>query len=67
MGEHSADAVGQRVEAFFESNFARLQYADDERFNLTYFRHTGQWWEIAQLLSLEECLSQVEAGCLFTR
>jgi hypothetical protein len=26
---------------------------------------TGQWWEIAQLLSLEECLSEIEAGGLF--
>jgi len=51
---------------FFESKFARLQYAGDERFNLAYFRHTGQWWEIAQLLSPEECLSEIEAGGLFT-
>jgi hypothetical protein len=51
---------------FFESKFARLQYAGDERFNLAYFRHTGQWWEVAQLLSLEECLSRIEAGGLFT-
>ena len=51
---------------FFESKFARLQYAGDDRFNLAYFRHTGQWWEIAQLLSLEECLSEIEAGGLFT-
>ena len=51
---------------FFESRFARLQYAGDERFNLAYFRHTGQWWEIMQLLSLEECLSEIEAGGLFT-
>jgi len=51
---------------FFESKFARLQYAGDSRFNLAYFRHTGQWWEIAQLLSLEECLSEIEAGGPFT-
>jgi hypothetical protein len=51
---------------FFESKFARLQYAGDGRFNLAYFRHTGQSWEIAQLLSLEECLTEIEAGGLFT-
>ena len=49
-----------------QSKFARLQYAGDGRFNLAYFRHTGQSWEIAQLLSLEECLSEIEAGGLFT-
>jgi hypothetical protein len=50
---------------FFESRFARLQYAGDERFNLAYFRHTGQWWEVAQLLSLEECLARIEEGNIF--
>jgi hypothetical protein len=50
----------------FESGFARLQYAGRRQFNLAYFRHTGRWWEIAQLLSLEECLSEIEAGNLFT-
>jgi hypothetical protein len=51
---------------FFESSFARLQYAGKDRFNLAYFRHTGQWWEVAQLLSLEECLAEIRAGGLFT-
>lgn len=50
----------------FESKFARLQYAGDGRFNLAYFRHTGQWWEVAQLLSLEECLARIQAGGIFT-
>jgi len=51
---------------FFGSKFARLQYAGDERFNLAYLRYTGQWWEVAPLLSLEECLSEIEGGGLFT-
>ena len=50
---------------FFESKFARHQYAGGAGFNLAYFRHTGQWWEIAQLRSLDECLSEIEAGDLF--
>jgi len=53
------------LSASFEAKFARLQYAGEGRFNLAYFRHTGQWWEIAQLLSLEECLSRIESGHLF--
>ncbi len=51
---------------FFESRFARLQYAGDDRFNLAYFRHTGQWRELMELLSLEECLDEIRAGGLFT-
>jgi hypothetical protein len=50
----------------FESKFARLQYAGDAQFNLAYFRHTGQWWEVAQVLSLDECLSRVQEGTIFT-
>ena len=53
------------VSPSFESRFARLQYAGDERFNLSYFRHTGQWWEVAQLLSLEKCLARIEEGNIF--
>jgi hypothetical protein len=49
----------------FESRFARLQYAGGQRFNLAYFRHTGRWWEIALLLSLAECLSEIEGGSVF--
>jgi hypothetical protein len=33
---------------------------------LAYFRHMGQWWEVAQLLSLEECLARIEEGNFFT-
>jgi hypothetical protein len=56
----------QALSPSFESKFARLQYAGDRQFNLAYFRHTGQWWEVAQLLSLDKCLSQIEAGGIFT-
>jgi hypothetical protein len=41
-------------------------YLWDGWFNLAYFRHTGQFWEVAQLLTLEECLSQIESGRIFT-
>ena len=51
---------------FFESKFARLQYAGEKQFNLAYFRHTGRWWEVAQLLSLEECQAWIEEGKIFT-
>lgn len=50
----------------FDSKFARLQYAGDQRFNLAYFRHTGQWWEVMQFLTLDEGLAEIEAGRLFT-
>ena len=46
----------------FNSNFARLEYVDRDRFNLAYMRHTGKWVEIGFDLSLEECLDEIETG-----
>ncbi len=43
----------------FEEKFARMEYVGEHRFNLAYMRHTGQWWEIYQDLSLEKCLESV--------
>ena len=47
------------ISEFFESKFARLEYAGDKKFNVAYMRHTGQWWEILQRLSLEECFEEI--------
>ena len=47
------------ISPFFEARFARLEYLADDNYNLSYMRHTGQWWEIYRDLSLEECLSAV--------
>ena len=66
VDEEHDQSYKQQETPRYESKFARLRYAGDERFNLAYFRHTGQWWEVAQLLSLEECLSEIEVGSLFT-
>ena len=40
----------------FELQFARMAYIGNERFNLAYMRHNGQWNEIYLDLSVEECL-----------
>ena len=38
------------------SRFARMEYTGQDRFNLSYMRHTGKWWEFYEGLSLDECL-----------
>ncbi len=48
------------IEPFLETKFARLEYAGNDRFNLSYMRHTGQWLEIYTGLSVEECLAAVK-------
>ena len=41
---------------FFEDKFVRIEYIENNLFNLAYKRHTGQWWELYRELSLEQCL-----------
>ncbi len=48
------------IEPYFESIFARLDYVGDNRFNLSFQRHTGQWMTIYTDLSLDECLVAVK-------
>lgn len=47
------------ISEFFEHRFARLEYAGDEKFNVAYMRHTGQWREIFQSLTLAECIEEI--------
>lgn len=44
----------------FEARFARMEYIGNERFNLAYMRHTGQWGEIFTDLSVDECLDRIK-------
>jgi hypothetical protein len=48
------------ISEFYESRFARLEYVGNRRFNVAYFRHTGQWWTILEELTLEECLKEIK-------
>jgi hypothetical protein len=54
---------------YFEMGFARLEYSGGvgrhSRFNLSYMRHTGRWWEIRHGLSLDQCLTEIRGGGLF--
>lgn len=44
----------------FETKFARLEYISHDKFNLSYMRHTDQWFELYQGLSLDECLESIK-------
>jgi hypothetical protein len=43
----------------FEAKFARMEYMGDEKFNLSYMRHTKQWLEIYQDLSIFESIELI--------
>lgn len=48
------------ISPFFESRFARMEYIDNEHFNLSYMRYTKQWFEIYSDLSIDECLKSIK-------
>ena len=44
----------------FETKFARMVYVGIGRFNLAFMRHTNQWVEIYNALSVDECLTAIK-------
>ena len=54
------------ISPFFETKFARMEYVAEDQFNLSYMRHTGQWWELFSGLSLNECIETIEDMPHFT-
>lgn len=49
----------------FENKFARLVFVDKNKYNLSYFRHTGQWWTIDENVTAEYCLKNIKDNPLF--
>ena|SRR5215471_1444586 len=43
----------------FESKFARMEYVGSAKFALSFRRHTGQWVELYEALSVDECLKAI--------
>ena len=39
---------------YFDTGLARLEFYGEGKFNLAYFRHTGQWFTIYQYISTED-------------
>ena len=43
----------------FETRFARLEYADNERFHLAFMRYTGEWIVLFRDITAEAALNSV--------
>ena len=43
----------------FEARFTRLEYVGDRQFNVAFMRHTGQWVETEQGLTIDQCLRSI--------
>jgi hypothetical protein len=49
----------------FEAPFARIEYVGRDLFDLSYHRHTGEWFCIFQRVSLVEALHLIESDSHF--
>ena len=47
------------ISPYFEVKFARLEYLGNERFNLSFMRHTGQWVELRTDQTVGQCLAAI--------
>jgi hypothetical protein len=47
------------ISPFFEAPFTRLEYVGEKRFNLSFMRHTGEWVEVKQGLTLARALESI--------
>jgi len=54
------------IEPSFEAKFARMQYAGNQRFHLSFMRHTGQWVQIYTDLTVDECMETVRDDPYFS-
>lgn len=48
------------ISPFFETKFARMEYMGNSLFNLSYMRHTEQWFKLFTDLSIDECLAMIK-------
>lgn len=55
----------QALSPLFETMFARMTHRGGGKFDLAYFRHTGQWHEIFYDLTAEECLKEIKESGFF--
>ncbi len=54
-----------RIRGEFETKFARLEFVDVNKYNLAYYRHTGQWWTINENVTAEYCFKNIKDNPLF--
>jgi hypothetical protein len=50
---------------FFEVRFTRLEYVGHRRFNVAFMRHTGQWVETEQGLTVDACLKSIRVDTFY--
>ena len=60
-----SDCRENAIEPEFDAPFTRLEYVSRDRFDLSYFRHTGQWWTLDCRVTLAEAHSLIETEVIY--
>ena len=50
----------------FEAKFARMQYAGNQKFYLSFMRYTGDWIQPYMAMTVDECIAAVRDDPFFT-
>jgi hypothetical protein len=53
------------ISRFFNTPFTRLEYVGENRFNLSFMRHTGRWVEVEQGLTLAKAFESIRNDALY--
>lgn len=62
--EYKAEYENRTIDGF-EEKFARLEFVETNKYNLAYFRHTGQWWTVDENVTAEFCFKNIKDNPLF--
>jgi len=62
--EITGESAAQITAKTSEEKFTRLEYIGEDKFNLAYMRHTGQWWEIRTGISLKRALEEIKNNAI---
>jgi hypothetical protein len=65
LTEITGESAEQITAQTSENKFTRLEYIGEDKFNLAYMRHTGQWWEVNTGLSLKRTLEELKRNEIF--
>ena len=49
----------------FETQFARMEYVENNKFNLSYMKHTEKWFKVFKNLTMDDCLKLIEEDPIF--
>ena len=51
-----------RIKDEYEKKFVRLEWTWKDKYNFSFFRHTGHWFVVANNMPLKDCLEMMQSN-----